>query len=34
VAEAIAKAAANHTGPLVVSVDDRRQAPPSKAVAD
>src|SRR4029078_4878926 len=28
VAEAIAKAAAEHTGPLAVSVEDRRPAPP------
>jgi DNA topoisomerase-3 len=28
VAEAIARAAAGHTGPLTVSVEDRRQAPP------
>jgi DNA topoisomerase-3 len=28
VAESIAKAAANHTGPLAVSVEHRRQAPP------
>jgi DNA topoisomerase-3 len=28
VAEAIARAAAGHTGPLAVSVEDRRQAPP------